>query len=65
MNIFFDTYYSINIDNLPCVCGANAGSGCHNIVVVGSYGPDGLGADALVSGNSTDACDDVIRIITN
>jgi prepilin-type N-terminal cleavage/methylation domain-containing protein len=60
---FFDTNYSINAGSEPCACGSNAGLGCRNMVVVGSYGPDGLGANALVVGNSTDACDDVIKTI--
>ena len=60
---FFDTNYSINAGGLPCACGSDANVHCHNVVAVGSYGPDGLGAGALVSGNSTDSCDDITKII--
>lgn len=49
---FFDTDYEVDINNEPC----NGGAGCHNVVVVGSYGPDGLGNNQYTS-------DDIIKII--
>ncbi|OGF27285.1 hypothetical protein A2331_00890 [Candidatus Falkowbacteria bacterium RIFOXYB2_FULL_34_18] len=49
---FFDTDYSVNASNEPC----NGGGGCHNVVVVGSYGPDGVGDGQYNS-------DDIIKII--
>lgn len=49
---FLDTDYSVNIDDEPC----NGGVGCLNVVVVGSYGPDGIGL------NDYNA-DDIIKII--
>lgn len=74
---FFDTNYSIdNVNIVPCGCcsGCTADSAhCHNVVVVGSYGPDGLGADKLKApynnlndsaNSSSGACDDIIKIIT-
>jgi prepilin-type N-terminal cleavage/methylation domain-containing protein len=64
---FFDTNYSINAGNEPCACGSSAGLNCRNMVVVGSYGPDGLSHDVLVDGaaaaNPSNACDDVIKVI--
>lgn len=56
---FFDTDYSVDIDDNPCLCG---GGGCTDAVVVGSYGPDGEG---VPSGGVPGAysCDDIIRII--
>lgn len=50
---FFDTDYQIDINDEPCACG---GGGCVNMVVVGSYGPDGVG-------NNQYTCDDIIKII--
>ncbi|HOZ56262.1 MAG TPA: prepilin-type N-terminal cleavage/methylation domain-containing protein [bacterium] len=59
---FFDTNYSVNTDNQGCGCDGNAV--CRNVVVVGSYGPDGLGVDKLTTtDNSSQACDDIIKII--
>lgn len=52
---FFVTDYLIDIDNRPCLC---SNTGCHPAVVVGSYGPDGLG---VPSANFT--CDDIIYVI--
>ena len=49
---FFDTDYSVNIDGEPC----NGGAGCLNVVVVGSYGPDGIGLNDYNE-------DDIIKII--
>jgi len=61
---FFDTNYNVNSDNVGCGCDGNS-IGCHDVVVVGSYGPDGLGVDKLVTtDNSAQACDDVIKIIS-
>ena len=51
---FFDTDYQVDINNKPCACG---GGGCTNVVVIGSYGPDGIG-------NNQYNCDDIIKIIT-
>ncbi len=57
---FFDTDYCIDIDDNPCGCG---GGGDSDAVVIGSYGPDGLG---VPTGGITGAygCDDIIKIIT-
>jgi prepilin-type N-terminal cleavage/methylation domain-containing protein len=52
---FFDTDYSLDVDNNPCGCG---GGGCTDAVVIGSYGPDGLGVP-----DDTYGCDDIIKII--
>ncbi len=56
---FFDTDYQVDIDGNPCGCG---GGGCTDVIVVGSYGPDGAGKP---DAGSTGAygCDDVIKII--
>jgi len=51
---FFDTDYQVNINDEPC----DGGAGCRDVVVVGSYGPDGIG-DGLYND------DDIIRIITS
>lgn len=67
---FFDTDYSVdNLSNVPCACctGCNKND-CKNVVVVGSYGPDGLGKDKI-DDTDTDlarghGCDDIIKIIT-
>ena len=50
---FFDTDYSVDVDDSPCGCG---GGGCTDAAVVGSYGPDGVG-------NNQYNCDDIIKII--
>lgn len=66
---FFDTNYYVNSDGKGCGCNGNSVN-CHDVVVVGSYGPDGLGAAKLIadggSANSSSAvaCDNVIKIIT-
>lgn len=49
---FFDTDYRVTQANLPC----NGGMTCVDAVVVGSYGPDGVG-------NNQYNADDVIKII--
>ncbi len=56
---FFDTDYSVDINNDPCGCGAG---GCVDVAVIGSYGPDGLGKP---DGSSPGAygCDDIIKIL--
>jgi prepilin-type N-terminal cleavage/methylation domain-containing protein len=64
---FFDTNYRINENNVGCGCGSGGSTVCHNVVVVGSFGPDGLGVNNLRSTNNTSlpgACDDVIKIIS-
>jgi prepilin-type N-terminal cleavage/methylation domain-containing protein len=56
---FFDTDYMVkDADNTPC----DGDALCHNVVVIGSYGPDGL---ALPNGVSPPAygADDIIKII--
>jgi prepilin-type N-terminal cleavage/methylation domain-containing protein len=61
---FFDTNYQVNENNIGCGCGGS--TVCHDVVVVGSFGPDGLGVNELRStGNNSmpGACDDVIKII--
>lgn len=51
---FFDTDYSLkNIDDTPC---DTAAPNCYTAVVVGSYGPDGLG-------NNQYNADDIIKVI--
>ncbi len=55
---FFDTDYQIDVDNKPCGCG---GGGCTDAVVVGSYGPDGLGVPT--GGADAYGCDDIIKIL--
>ncbi len=49
---FFDTDYNITIDGDPC----DGEAGCLDAVVVGSYGPDGIGNN-LYNG------DDIIKVI--
>jgi prepilin-type N-terminal cleavage/methylation domain-containing protein len=51
-NYYLDTDYSVNIDNEPC----DGGGGCHTVVVVGSFGPDGIGQNQYNS-------DDIIKIV--
>jgi prepilin-type N-terminal cleavage/methylation domain-containing protein len=67
---FFDTNYCVNENNVGCGCGSVVNP--HNVVVVGSFGPDGLGVDKLEApygdltnsfNSSSNACDDVIKII--
>jgi len=48
---FFDTDYSVDVNDEPCGCG---GGGCTDVVVIGSYGPDQEGSYS---------CDDIIKII--
>ena len=55
---FFDMSYSVDINDEPCVCG---GGGCHNVVVVGSYGPDEQGEPS--GGPGSYGCDDIIKIL--
>jgi len=54
---FFDTDYSVDINNEPCGC---EGGGCSDAVVVGSYGPDGEG---VPDGAGAYGCDDIIKIL--
>lgn len=54
---FFDTDYSIDINDEPCGCG---GGGCSDAVVVGSYGEDGEG---VPDGAGAYGCDDIIKIL--
>ena len=49
---FFDTDYQVTVDGEPC----NGGVGCINVVVVGSYGPDGIGNEQYNG-------DDIIKIV--
>jgi len=51
-NYFFDTDYSVNSDFNPCA----GGSGCHDVVAVGSFGPNGQGRNDYDS-------DDIIKIV--
>lgn len=62
---FFDTNYSINAGNEPCGCGSMGTTNCHDVVAVGSYGPDGLGVNKLNGTVSArpDGCDDILKII--
>jgi len=55
---FFDTDYQIDVDDNPCGCG---GGGCADAVVIGSYGPDGLGRPT--GGADAYGCDDIIKIL--
>lgn len=50
---FFDTDYEVDANNEPC----DGGAGCRNVVVIGSYGPDGQGNDQYNA-------DDIIKIIS-
>jgi len=56
---FFDTDYSVDSSDDPCEC---TNIGCHDVVVIGSYGPDGEG---VPNGGVAGAygCDDIIKII--
>ena len=56
---FFDTDYQINNQNEPCQCDDTFG--CSDAVVIGSYGPDGLGKPA--GGANAYGCDDIIKIL--
>ena len=49
---FFDTDYKVTVNDEPC----NGGGACVNAVVIGSYGPDGLGNNLYNS-------DDIIKVI--
>ena len=49
---FLDTDYSVDASDAPC----NGGSGCRNVVALGSFGPDGVGQ------NLYDA-DDIIIVL--
>jgi len=51
-NYFIDTDYYINNDSEPC----DGGSGCREAVVVGSFGPDGVGQNQYNE-------DDIIKIL--
>jgi prepilin-type N-terminal cleavage/methylation domain-containing protein len=55
---FFDTDYNIQADGSPC----NGSPGCVSVVVVGSYGPDGLGRPTGASPPAYGE-DDIIKII--
>ena len=56
---FFDTDYSVDSDDNPCSC---SNIGCHDVVALGSYGPDEEGVPA---GGIAGAygCDDIILIV--
>jgi prepilin-type N-terminal cleavage/methylation domain-containing protein len=54
---FFDTDYSVDVNERPCAC---SGVDCHNVAVIGSYGPDEL---ARPDGAGAYGCDDIIYII--
>ncbi len=56
---FFDTDYSVDIDDNPCTC---SNIGCHDVAVLGSYGPDGLGVPSSAMPGAY-GCDDIILII--
>lgn len=53
-NYFLDTDYLVNASDQPC----NGGSGCVNVVALGSFGPDGIGQNVYNA-------DDVILILTH
>jgi len=55
---FFDTDYRIDSNGDPCECTNLA---CIDAVVIGSYGPDGLGAPTGAPGSY--GCDDIILTI--
>jgi len=55
---FFDTDYRIDTNGKPCGC---SGVGCSDAVVIGSYGPDGLGVPT--GGAGSYGCDDIILVI--
>ena len=55
---FFDTDYRIDFNGDPCEC---TNIGCIDAVVIGSYGPDGLGAPTGAVGSY--GCDDVILVL--
>ncbi|MEA3449707.1 MAG: prepilin-type N-terminal cleavage/methylation domain-containing protein [Patescibacteria group bacterium] len=56
---FFDTDYSLDINNEPCGCGAG---GCVDAVVLGSYGQD-MAGKPVSTATGAYGCDDIIRII--
>ncbi|PLX21920.1 hypothetical protein C0584_01115 [Candidatus Parcubacteria bacterium] len=56
---FFDTDYQIDANGDPCAC---TGIACSDAVVVGSYGPDGLGVPSGATPGSY-GCDDVIIVM--
>ena len=49
---FFDTDYQVTVDGEPC----DGGGSCIDAVVVGSYGPDGIGNEQYNG-------DDIIKIV--
>lgn len=51
-NYFLDTDYSVNSSLDPC----DGGGGCHDVVAVGSFGPNGQGQNDYDS-------DDIIKIV--
>lgn len=53
---FFDTDYQVDAAGLPTGCGGVGGP--IDVVVIGSYGPDGLGIPV-----ASYSCDDIIKII--
>jgi len=57
---FFDTDYQVDSNNNPCQCTNVA---CHDVVVIGSYGPDEEGVPDSSSSGAY-GCDDIIKIIT-
>jgi len=54
---FFDTDYSIDVNNDPCKC---TNTGCHDATVIGSYGPDGI---TRPTGGAAYDCNDIIKVI--
>ncbi|MDA3839763.1 MAG: prepilin-type N-terminal cleavage/methylation domain-containing protein [Patescibacteria group bacterium] len=55
---FFDTDYRIDANGDPCEC---TNLLCVDAVVIGSYGPDGLGAPT--GGAGSYGCDDIILVL--
>lgn len=55
---FFDTDYRIDANGDPCEC---TNVGCIDAVVIGSYGPDGLGVPTGAAGSY--GCDDIILVL--
>lgn len=54
---FFDTTYQINtVTGEPCPGGPPVPATCQNVVVIGSYGPDGVGRNQFTG-------DDIIKVI--
>jgi prepilin-type N-terminal cleavage/methylation domain-containing protein len=58
---FFDTDYSVDAGEMPCGCDGIPAA-CHDVAVIGSYGPDGLGKP-ISGGSGAYGCDDVILVV--